>query len=142
MWVIFLFLILILVCFTLTKLYSSEQSVLQEEMINIRTTQQSQTQESTGECTLSGPVQSEYDITAAMRGQCHGHLKGVRRQFTRMASLVGASSVAAGSSTLVPGPTPAEETEIPELVYQQVTRMFQLYQQYLQSLVAQVLLDF
>ena len=98
-------------------------------MINIRMTQQSQTQESTGECTLSGPVQpaplcmTEYDINAAVKGQHRGHLKGVRRQLTRMASPASASSATPGSSTLVPSPTPAEQTTILELVHQQVMGM-------------------
>ena len=88
-----------------------------------------QTQESTSECTPSGPTQSappymiEYDINARVKGQCRGHMKGVGRQLTCMASQAGASSAAAGSSTSVPGPTSAQPTTIPKLVHQQVTEM-------------------
>ena len=85
---------------------------------------------------------TEYDINAAVRGQCRGHMKGVRRQLTRMTSPAGSSSTAAGSSTLVPDPTPAEQTTITKLVHQQVTGMLQSYQQYLHSLVAQILSGF
>ena len=60
-----------------------------------------------------------------------------------MTSPVGASSAAAaGSSTSVPGPTPDEQTAIPELVHQQVMGMLQLYHQYLQSIMSQVLPGF
>ena len=58
--------------------------MLQEEMVNIRTMQQPQIQESTGECTPSGPAQSalpcitEYNINFAVRSQRRGHLNGVR----------------------------------------------------------------
>ena len=104
-------------------------------MINIKTMQQSQTRESIGEHTLLGSAQSvppcmtEYDINSAVRGQHRGHLKWVGQQLTHMTSPVGASSAAAaGSSTSVPGPTPAEQTAIPELVHQQVTGMLQSYQ--------------
>ena len=82
-------------------------------MINVRTTQQSQTQESIGEHTLSVSTQSaqpcmtEYDINATV-SQRRGHLKGVGRQLTRMASLAGASSTVAGSSTSIPGSTLVE----------------------------------
>ena len=109
-------------------------------MINIWTTQQLQTRESTGEHTLSGstqfalPCMTEYDINAVVRDQRHGHLKGVGRQLTRMAS--GASSAATGSSTLVLGLTPTKQGAIPDLVDQQVTEMLQSYQQYLQSIVS------
>ena len=111
-------------------------------MIDIPTTQQSQTRESTGEHTPSGsaqvapPCMIEYDINAVVRGQHRGHLKGIGRQLARMAS--SASSAATRSSTSVPGPTPA----IPDLVHQQVTGMLQSYQQYLQFIVSQVMPGF
>ena len=69
---------------------------------------------------------TEYNINVIVRGQHRGHLKGVGQQLTRMA--FGASSVVIGSSTLVPGPTLAEQAAIPELVHQQVTGMLQSYQ--------------
>ena len=72
-----------LFCSNKTINFSSERSVLQAKMINIRTTQQSQTRESTGEHTLSEsaqfapPYMNKYDIKAIMRGQRCGHMKGV-----------------------------------------------------------------
>ena len=60
----------------------------------------------------------EYDTNAAVRGQRRGHLKGVRRQLTHMASSVYATSTALGSSNSILGPTPAKQTAIPELVHQ------------------------
>ena len=65
---------------------------------------------------------TEYDINAVVRGQRRGHLKGVGLWLTRMAS--SASSAVAGSS---PGPTPAQQVAIPDLVHQQVTGMLQSY---------------
>ena len=59
-------------------------------MVNIRTTKQSQTHESIGECNASGstqsvpPCMSKYDINSAVRGQHRGHLKGVGRQLVGM----------------------------------------------------------
>ena len=82
-------------------------------MVNIRTTQQSQTQESTSEHTPSGSAQStlpyitEYDINVVVRGQRRSHMKGVGCQLTCMASQAGTSSVAADSLTSVPGPSSA-----------------------------------
>ena len=59
-----------------------------------------------GSAQSAPPCMTEYDINAAVRGQRRGHLKGVGRQLTRMAS--GAISVHAGNSTSVPSPTPVE----------------------------------
>ena len=100
-------------------------------------TQQSQIQEFTGECTLlrsaqsASPCITKYDINSAVRGQRCGHMKGVERQLTHMASQAGASSTVASSSTSVPDLTFAQLTVIPEFVHQQVTGMMQSYHQYL-----------
>ena len=105
--------------------------------------QQSQTQESTGDCTPSGSPQSalpcitEYGINFAVKGKRCGHMKGVGRQLTRMSSQTGACSVAISSSTSVPSPTFAQPTAIPKF-----TRMIQSYHQYLQSYVSSVMSGF
>ena len=150
--VTFLFLIVILVFFFYSNkillIFFSEQYVSQEEIINIRMMQQSQTQEFISESTPLGPAQSatlcmiEYNINVAVRSQRRGYMKGVGRQLTYMASPAGARSTVASSSTSVPGLTSAQPTAIPELVHQQVTGMLQLYQQYLQSIVSSVLPGF
>ena len=69
---------------------------------------------------------TKYDINVAVKGQRRGHMKGVGRQFTRIASQASASSTADGNSTSIPGPTSIQPIVIPELVHQQVTRMLQL----------------
>ena len=53
-----------------------------------------------------------------------------------------ASFAAARSSTSVPSPTLAQQVAIPDLVHQQVTGKLQSYQQYLQSVVLQVMPGF
>ena len=60
---------------------------------------------------------TKYDIRTIVRGQHRGNLRGVGRQLTRMAS--GASSITTGSSTSIPGPTPApaQQVAIPDLVH-------------------------
>ena len=72
---------------------------------------------------------TKYDINTVVRGQRRGHMKGVRQQLAHMT--FSASSAVVGSSTSVPGLTPAEQAAIPDLVHQQVTGKLQLYQQYL-----------
>ena len=100
--------------------------MLQEEMITIRTSQQSQTQESTGECTTSGSAQfapprmTKDDINFSMRGQRRGHMKGVGRQLTRV---TGPSSTAACSLNSVLAPTPSQSNAIPQFIHKQVAGM-------------------
>ena len=68
-------------------------------MVNIRTTRQSQTHESTGDnASSSSPhsappaLMTERDINVTVRGQRHGHMKGVGHLLTRLRSQAGASS--------------------------------------------------
>ena len=129
-----------------TKLLTiSLLSVLQEEMITIRTSQQSQTQESTGKCTASGstqyapPCMIEEDINVAVWGQHRGHMKGVRCQLTR---LRGPSSAAASSLTNMPAPTLSQPDSILEFVHHQITWVLQSYHRYLQSYISSVYLGF
>ena len=103
-------------------------------MVNIRTTQQSQTHESTGECNASGSAQSalpcvsEYDINSTMRDQRRGLLKGFGLQLAGTTKQVGStSSVAASSSTSVTGPTSSQPAGIFELVHQQFQRLMMSY---------------
>ena len=95
-------------------------------MVNIRTTQQSQTQESTGDnASSSSPhsappaLMTERDINITVRGQRHGHMKGVGRQLTRLGSQAGASSATPSTSSVRgPSSTPAQSAPFPVLVYQ------------------------
>ena len=81
-------------------------------MINIRTTQRSQTRES---------------LVRTLYRDLHGLVLVLSGQLTHIESGVGYA--ADGNLTLVPGPTLAEQATIPNLVHQQVTGMLQLYQQ-------------
>ena len=103
-------------------------------MINIRTMQQSQTQESTSECTGSVTAQSappcisEYEINYAVKGQWRGHTKGVEHQLRCTNKQAGpSSSVAIGSSTSVLAPTSTQPTVIPKFVHQQVQGLIMSY---------------
>ena len=117
-------------------------------MINIRTSQHSQTHESTGECTLSRSAQSalqcmsEYDFNSAVRGQRRGHMKGVWRQLTSVKKQAGPSSATAGSLASVRGPTSSQPTTFPEFIHQQVTWMIQSYHQYFYSYMSSGMLGF
>ena len=99
-------------------------------MVNIRTTQQSQTQESTA--SSSSPhsalpaLMTERDINITIRGQRPGHMKGVKRLLTRLGSQAGASAVAP-STSFVRGPssTPDQSALIPDLVHQHLTGLVQ-----------------
>ena len=114
-------------------------------MIIIRTSQQSQTQESIGECTASRsaqtvpPCMTEEDINVAIRGQRRDHIKGVGHQITCVPS---PSSTTASSSTNLPAPTLSQPDVIPEFVHHQIIRVLQSYHQYLQSYVSSVYLIF
>ena len=86
--------------------------MLQEEMTNIRTMQQSQNHESTGECTGLASAQStqsclsEYEINSTVKGQRCGHTRRVGLKLKYMDKQVGPSSSATvGSSTLIPDST-------------------------------------
>ena len=102
-------------------------------MVNIRTTQQSQTQESTSDnASSSSPhsapptLMTERDINITIRRQRRGHMKGVKRLLTRLGSQAGASAVAP-STSFVRGPssTPDQSALIPDLVHQHLTGLVQ-----------------
>ena len=120
--------------------------MLQEEIINIRIMQQSQTQEFTGECTGSAtaqsapPCMSEYKINYAVKGQRHCHTKRVGSQLRGMDKQAGpSSSIAAGSSTSANAPTPSQSTVIPEFVHRHVQGLITSYHQYFQSYMSSVI---
>ena len=134
------------ICFTIIK-HTKRFSSFQEEMVNIRTTQQSQTQQSqTHESTASSSsphsappaLMTERDINITVRGQRRGHIKGVGRMLTRLGSQAGASSAAPSTSSVRgPSSTHDQSTPIPDLVHQQVTELVQHYHDYMQAYVSQ-----
>ena len=118
-------------------------------MINIRTMQQLQTQESTSECTRLvstqsvQPCLSEYEINSTVRGERRGHTKGVGHQLKRLDKQVGPSSSApASSSSSIRASTSSQPIVNSKFMQQKVQGMIQLYHQYLQSYMSTVMPGF
>ena len=95
-------------------------------MVNIKTTQQSQIQESIGDnASSSSPhfaphiLMTKRDINITVRGQRRGHMKGAGHQLTRLGSQAGASSATPNTSSVRgQSSTPAQSAPFPVLVYQ------------------------
>ena len=84
------------------------------------------------------------DINITIRGQCCGHMKGVRRLLTCLGSQAGASSATSNNTSSVLGSssTPAQLAPISDLTHQQVTGLVQSYHEYMQAYMSQHVFDF
>ena len=107
-------------------------------MVTIRTSQQSQMQEFTSECTkqsstqFAPPTITRMKINSVVRGQRRRHLKGVRRQLNCVPS---SRSTAAGTST----PTPVHPPIVSSELWHEFIGIIKDYHQYVQDFLGFVM---